>query len=79
MIALWRLTAVAVLSAHAEYSHYPDMNCEIGHGAIVIDTKNATTKTITECEAFCDATPECHCVVMTTTVHPGALAASFGR
>ena len=67
MIVLWRLTAVAVLGARAEYSHYPDMNCEIGHGAIVIDTKNSTTKTIPECEAFCDATPACHCIVMTTS------------
>ena len=73
MIALLPLAtaAYAVVAAgstyySSQYSHYPDVNCEIGHGAIVIDTKNFTIKTIPECEAFCDATPACHCVVMTT-------------
>jgi len=73
MMALLPLAAASFAAAagsadwhYTQYSHYPDTNCEIGHGAVVIDTRNFTTKTIPECEAFCDATPTCHCIVMST-------------
>ena len=65
---------LAAIASGATYASYPDMNCEIAHGAIVIDTSNATTKTIPDCERFCDATPACHCIVMSaeaTATTPG--------
>jgi hypothetical protein len=75
MAALPLAAAMLMASAFgATYTSYTDMNCESGHGAIVIDTRNETTKTIPGCQTFCDAGPACHCIVMSaeaTATTPG--------
>ena len=63
-------SAVALLSPQrarsisGNYTRHAVTNCYTGHGGINIDsTGNATNKAVQECEAFCDGTPACSCVV----------------
>ena len=47
------------------YSELNHTNCWTGHGGVNIDHGPvASTFTVPSCEARCDATPGCHCVVM---------------
>ena len=55
--------ATAVSAAAAVYAEHKSLNCDVAHGGIVIDRRNSTVKTVPACQAFCDTTPNCHCVV----------------
>jgi hypothetical protein len=70
-------TAAVAAAAAGEAEAYKEaggVNCYAGHGGINIDdSSNATTKLLHQCEAFCDATPNCHCVVTRATTDEAAL------
>eukprot|EP01043_Picozoa_sp_COSAG02_P037024 COSAG02_NODE_2752_length_8098_cov_1.961495_1_plen_214_part_10 len=49
----------------SNYTELNHTNCWTGHGGVNIDHGPvASTFTVPSCEARCDATPGCHCVVM---------------
>ena len=67
-------TAAAAAGIAATYTEAKGVNCFAGHGGINIDgSGNATTKTLPDCEAFCDATANCFCVVTKATSAKAAL------
>lgn len=58
------------------YTEYAGLNCYANHGGVVIDhgPRGGAVYTIPQCEAHCDATPNCFCTVMTsnaTATAPG--------
>ena len=59
---LWFATAAAT-DSHRDYTKHSGLNCYAGQGGINIDSSNFTTKPVAQCQAFCDATVDCYCVV----------------
>jgi arylsulfatase A-like enzyme len=59
------LSVAAAMSAFAgDYTKHAGLNCYHGHGGANIDNGgNFTTQSVAKCEAFCDATPGCFCIV----------------
>ena len=54
------------------YTELDRTNCWTGHGGVNIDTGPvASTFTVPSCEAHCDQTPGCHCVVMFANASAG--------
>eukprot|EP01047_Picozoa_sp_COSAG01_P024548 COSAG01_NODE_1520_length_10029_cov_26.551374_14_plen_461_part_00 len=67
--ALWLAAAAALRgSGSGVYTEHPGLNCCRGRGGVNIDSGPAPLplRTVTECAAFCDATPACHCFVITS-------------
>ena len=57
-LALVLALAAQPATALSAYVETAGVNCDKAGGAIVIDnSKNATTKSLADCQAFCDATP----------------------
>ena len=60
-------TVLALLAAGAaagDYADHAGMNCYTGHGGVNIDSGSAArTLALADCEAWCDATAACTCVV----------------
>jgi hypothetical protein len=68
-VALGLLASAALLlpaagGAGGNYTELDHTNCWTGHGGVNIDHGPvASNFTVPRCEARCDATPGCHCVV----------------
>lgn len=78
MLLFATFTSAVALPNLPGYTEYPHINCFHDHGAINIDSgTNASTKTLRSCAAFCDATPNCHCVVY--DANPTAQSKCFRR
>ena len=62
-------------TAAGDYANHAGMYCYTGHGGVNIDSGSAArTLALADCEAWCDATAACTCVVQ--GVVQGAAAAA---
>jgi hypothetical protein len=49
-----------------KYTEHHNKNCCPGAGGRVMDGGNHTLMTVQQCEAHCDASPACHCIVISS-------------
>jgi hypothetical protein len=49
-----------------KYTEHHNKNCCPGAGGRVMDGGNYTLMTVQQCEAHCDASPACHCIVISS-------------